>query len=35
MLKIQISNQAESDLESIWLYIAQDNIEAADFFVGK
>ena len=30
MNQVRVSNAARSDLDEIWLYIAQDNIEAAD-----
>jgi toxin ParE1/3/4 len=34
MNQIRVSAAAKSDLEDIWLYIAQDNPEMADKFVG-
>ena len=30
MLKVHVSPEAESDLDEIWLYIAQDNPDSAD-----
>ena len=30
-----ISDRATSDLDEIWLYIAQDNPDAADKFIGE
>jgi len=35
MARMIISREAEADLLDIWLYIAEDNIEAADRFVSK
>lgn len=35
MPKISITSLAESDLLDIWLYIAQDNIAAADSFLDE
>ena len=31
--KVKVSRPAKNDLDEIWLYIAQDNLEAADRFV--
>jgi len=31
--KLKISRPAKKDLDDIWLYIAQDNVDAADRFV--
>jgi toxin ParE1/3/4 len=33
MSEFRISDTARSDLDEIWLYIAEDNIEAADRFI--
>ena len=33
MSLFRVTAQAESDLRAIWLYIAGDNLEAADRFV--
>jgi plasmid stabilization system protein ParE len=35
MKKYVLSVAAELDLEAIWEYIAQDNIDAADRWIGK
>lgn len=35
MKKYVLSTAAELDLEAIWEYIAQDNIDAADHWIGK
>ena len=35
MAKIEQSALAKSDLVDIWLYIAQDNLEAADRFIDQ
>ena len=35
MAKIEQSALAKSDLVDIWLYIAQDSIEAADRFIDQ
>jgi toxin ParE1/3/4 len=33
MKQFRISDVARSDLDEIWLYIAQDNLDAADKFI--
>jgi toxin ParE1/3/4 len=33
MNRYRLSNEARSDLDEIWFYIAQDNAEAADKFI--
>ena len=33
MNRYWLSNEARSDLDEIWIYIAQDNPEAADTFI--
>ncbi|HYG36287.1 MAG TPA: type II toxin-antitoxin system RelE/ParE family toxin [Clostridia bacterium] len=33
MSQYRVSDAARADLEEIWLFIAQDNIEAADQFI--
>jgi toxin ParE1/3/4 len=35
MNRYRVSDQARSDLDDIWFYIAQDNPEAADKFILK
>ena len=35
MKKYVLSAAAELDLEAIWEYIAEDNIDAADQWIGK
>jgi toxin ParE1/3/4 len=35
MNRYRVSNEARSDLDKIWYYIAQDNPEAADRFILK
>ena len=35
MTRIIISDQAEADLIDLWLYIAEDSIDAADRFVSQ
>jgi toxin ParE1/3/4 len=34
MSHYRVSDTARSDLEEIWAYIAEDNVEAADRFIG-
>ncbi|HEY5296886.1 MAG TPA: type II toxin-antitoxin system RelE/ParE family toxin [Verrucomicrobiae bacterium] len=33
MKQFRVSDVAQSDLDGIWLYIAQDNLDAADKFI--
>lgn len=35
MNRYRVSNEARSDLNEIWFYIAQDNPDAADKFIRK
>ncbi len=35
MSRYRISRQARSDLDDIWLYIASDNLSAADHFIDQ
>ena len=34
MIQYRVSDAARSDLDEIWFYIAQDNTDAADRFLG-
>ena len=35
MKQVRIASAAEKDLEEIWLYIAVDNVDAADKFIDR
>ncbi len=35
MSRYRLSEQSRSDLDDIWLYIASDNVTAADCFIDE